>query len=103
MSKTARRRIVRERAAAGKKIPDGVEFVVVMGTATGRGDSIISKTAQWPSELQKQGVPVVEVKLVHFLAVRSRTGARAVVEAIRTPQPRWSAERVEQARKALFD
>ena len=103
MTKKARRRFNKARARAGKKIPDTVEFVVVMGTVTGTGDTLIKKPAQWPKDLQDQGIPVVEIKTAHYLAVRGKTGARKIAELVKDAQPRWTAEQVEKAVDDLLD
>lgn len=101
LSRKARRDF--NKARTDKKIPPAVEFVVVMGTGGGSGDTVVKNDSQWPVDLQEQGVPVVEVKAIHYLAIRGEKGAKKVAELATTPQPRWSAERVEKARKDLLD
>ena len=74
-----------------------------MGTGTGTGDTVIAKDSQWPQDLQRQGIPVVELKAIHYLAPRSRKGAGKIAELVTTPQRRWSAERVARERERLLD
>lgn len=101
LKKEARREFLAARA--DKKIPDAVEFVVVMGTGAGDGDSAVSRESAWPQELRLQGVPVVELNTLHFAAVRGKKGAALITELATTPQPRWSAEQLADAEKALLD
>lgn len=89
------------RLRAGRRIPDGVEFVCVIGDATGFGDLVISDRTQWPEDLREQGVPAVRLRATHF-GMRSRTVAGTLARLVREPQPRWTQDQVDfAARKFL--
>ncbi len=100
LTKAERRRELRSRLDVS--IPDGVEFVCVVGTGGLLGDGIVSTRSQWSPDLQAQGVPAVTVATDHLSMVRTAAGAEAIAELVRTPQPRWSQARVAAARKAIF-
>jgi pimeloyl-ACP methyl ester carboxylesterase len=100
LRKEEREAVVKER---GAKVPDGVEFVVMLGSLAGQGDGVLSKDSQWPADLRAQGIPVVKVEAAHGLVMRLESCALTLCRLIATPQPRWSAEGVEAARKELLD
>jgi pimeloyl-ACP methyl ester carboxylesterase len=84
---------------ADKTIPPGVEFVCVIGCGYGLGDGVVSCAAQWPADLQRQGVPAVGLITTHFFAMRNEGNAVKLAELVRTPQRRWSDEEVAVAKK----
>jgi len=92
-----------ERAKRGVRIPDGVEFVSVVGSLAGSGDGVLSKPSQWTPDLQDQGIPVVKLDTAHGLAMRSESCARTLCRLLPTPQPRWPKEGVEAARTEILD
>lgn len=92
-----------ERAKRGVRIPDGVEFVAVVGSLAGQGDGVLSRSSQWSPDLQEQGIPVAKLDTVHGLAMRSESCARTLCRLLVTPQPRWPKEGVEAARKEILD
>ncbi|HLG42877.1 MAG TPA: hypothetical protein VI643_05890 [Planctomycetota bacterium] len=100
LSKEARRKSAEMRA---KNIPASVEFVVLMGTGAGSGDSVVTCESQWPQDLQKQGIPVAAVSVLHFQAMRTSKAAAKLAELVSTRQPRWTGEQVEKARAELLD
>ena len=103
LTKEARRKVNEARAKEKKKIPDAVEFVVVMGSVLDRGDLILRRSSQWSKELRDQRIPMVELNRIHYLTVRSKKGARKIAELVTTPQPRWSAEKVKKEVDKLID
>jgi hypothetical protein len=100
LTKAARRRAEKERATRG--IPPGVEFVCVVGTGTLTGDGLVQLRAQWPEDLQFQGIPAVAVAATHWATVRSARGAELVARLVRERQPRWTRDEVAAARKRLL-
>ncbi len=100
LTKEQRRREIGSRLDVN--VPDDVEFVCVVGTGAWTGDGVVAARSQWPSDLQAQGVPAVEVRTDHLSAVRAAAGEDAIAGAVRTPQPRWSPARVAAARKAIL-
>jgi pimeloyl-ACP methyl ester carboxylesterase len=100
LTKDERRREMRERLDV--TLPEGVEFVCVVGTAGVTGDGVVSRRSQWPPDLQSQGVPAVTVTSDHLSMVRSAAGADAIAELVRTPQPRWSPAKVAASRKSVL-
>jgi pimeloyl-ACP methyl ester carboxylesterase len=99
LSKADRKAVLAKRA--GKRIPDGVEFTVVVANGLGNGDTVVSAESQWPPDLRAQGIPMVEVGSIHYTVPRSRSTAAKVAELVSTPQPRWSAEQVKRAHALL--
>src|SRR5262249_18474068 len=55
---------------AGKRIPDGVQFVCAVGAGMGISDGVVSTHSQWPEDLQRQGIPAVLFRTEHLGAVR---------------------------------
>lgn len=96
----------RQKAAdsrAGKTIPPETQFLCVVGTTTGtNGDGIVSRLAQWPEELQRQGIPAVLVSTTHFTVMRSSKVAERLAEFVRTPQPRWSERQRDVLQKQIL-
>lgn len=90
-----------ERVAASldKKIPEHVEMVVVMGDGFAVGDLAVRDEWQWPPDLQAQGIPVVQLRTMHFTAMRSPWVIPKLVALVVEPQPRWTPEQVEAARR----
>jgi pimeloyl-ACP methyl ester carboxylesterase len=86
----------------GKKIPDGVEFVCVVGNGLVTGDGVVSTRSQWPEDLQAQGVPAVTLGTEHWEALRSERAAQVIAALARVGQPRWNPAQVDAMRKQLF-
>jgi pimeloyl-ACP methyl ester carboxylesterase len=100
LTKEDRHRALRGRLDVG--LPDGVEFVCLVGTMALTGDGVVSCRSQWTADLQEQGVPAVALAVDHLSVVRTALGAARVAELVRAPQPRWSQAQVAAARKALL-
>jgi len=100
LTKEERRRELQSRLDVS--VPDDVEFICVVGTAAGSGDGVVSSRSQWSPDLQAQGIPAVTVPTDHLSMVRSKEGAKAIAELVRTPQPRWSPAKVAAARKTIL-
>ncbi len=83
-------------------IPDGVEFVCVVGTGAWTGDGVVSSRSQWPPDLQAQGIPAVKVATDHLSMVRGSAGDETIAAVVRTSQPRWSQAQVAAARKIIL-
>jgi pimeloyl-ACP methyl ester carboxylesterase len=100
LTKEARSRAFQERR--GKRIPENVEFVCVLGNGLVYGDGITSTRSQWPDDLQVQGVPVVIAKTEHWEVMRSERSAIMIARLVRENQPRWDAAKVAAMRKHLW-
>lgn len=100
LSKEARQLCLKERT--GKKIPDGVQFICLVGNGAGPGDGVVSCRCQWTEDLQKQGIPADLLGLTHFRAMRSAEGAAKIAELIRDKQPRWDALKVNLAKPKIL-
>lgn len=85
------------------RIPEGVEFVVVIGSVAGSGDGVVSRASQWSPDLRNQGIPALKIDALHCGAMRSDACVKVLCGLVTRPQPRWSAEDVETARKQLLD
>lgn len=100
LSKEVRTETCRQRG--DKLIPDQVQFVCVIGTMLSLGDGVVSCPAQWPEDLQRQGIPAVILRTDHFSAVRTQAHAKFLAQLVCTEQLRWSIAEVETNRKKLL-
>jgi pimeloyl-ACP methyl ester carboxylesterase len=102
LSVAGRQRCLKDRCQL--QIPDRVQFLCVVGTTDGKqaDDGIVSRATQWPLDLQKQGIPAKVLPVSHNGSVRSEKGAKALAELVRQECPRWSAEQVRTAGKAIL-
>lgn len=96
-----------DRAAAAKsridkKIPANIEFVCVVAATNWFSDGVVRRDAQWPAELQAQGVPAELLYVPHIGAMYSTRLAKRIAALVTTPQPRWSAERMIAARPKVL-
>lgn len=101
LTKEARKAFLEGRA--GKRIPESVQFVCIVGDGGGAGDFVVSDDSQWPPELQGQGIPAVQLRTLHFTAMRSDRIGRTIAELVRNDQARWDEERVASARKEMLN
>jgi pimeloyl-ACP methyl ester carboxylesterase len=99
LSPRARARHLQERQQ--KRIPEGVQFVCMVGNGLVEGDGVVSTWSQWPEDLQRQGIPVHLIHADHLRAARSRAGVEMITQLVEDNQPRWSAFDVAIARKRL--
>jgi hypothetical protein len=100
LTREARTTALQERS--DRCVPEGVEFVCVVGQlGRTKGDGLVTGTSQWTEELQEQGVPVVTVPAVHMTVMMTNAATEAIVELVKNPQPRWKPAEVEAARKRL--
>jgi len=95
-----RTKCLKERA--GKSIPEKVQFVFILSNIAGETDGLVRCDCQWTPDLQRQGVPVVVIQVVHPMVPRVAKGVEAIATAVRQDQPRWKPERVKEAHKMLF-
>lgn len=89
---------------AEKTVPKTVQFVCVVakdGPKT-TSDGVVPCNCQWTADLQAQGIPAVAVVSGHREVVHTAKAAEAIARVVRTPQPRWSAETVDQARPEIL-
>jgi len=100
LTKQARLRALQERR--GKKIPEQVEFVCVVGDGLIFGDGVVSTRSQWPEDLQAQGVPAVPLRTEHWEAVRGAQAAQVIANLVRDKLPRWDAVQVAAMRQRLW-
>jgi hypothetical protein len=90
------------RARLAVTIPEGVEFVCVVGTVALTGDGVVSCRSQWSEDLQAQGVPAVGWAVDHLSVVRSPQHAERLADLVRLPQRRWTQAEVAAGRKAVL-
>lgn len=100
LSRRSRLRILEERRE--KRIPDGIEFVCVVGNGLVLGDGVVSTRSQWPEDLQAQGIPAVPLSAEHWNALSETRGVQLIARLVRENQPRWDAVQVETLRRVLF-
>lgn len=97
----------RQKCLAGRKglrIPDKVQFVCVVAHSKEKRDTdgLVPCVCQWPEDLRQQGIPAVRVTITHHMAVRNPRGTAAVVDLVKTEQPRWTADRVREKKKDIL-
>lgn len=100
LTKEERRRALGARM--GKLIPQGVEFVCVVGTGTVVGDGLVAARSQWTEDLQRQGVPAFGINASHWTVLRGKKGVELVANLVRESQHRWEPATIEAARRQLF-
>jgi pimeloyl-ACP methyl ester carboxylesterase len=83
-------------------VPEGIEFVCIVGTGAWTGDGVVSSRSQWSPDLQAQGIPAVKVPTDHLSMVRGSAGDETIAALVRTPQPRWTQGQVAAARKKIL-
>lgn len=88
---------------AEKRIPDGIEFVCIVGDGGGLGDFVVADDSQWPEDLRLQGIPAVQVIAAHFTAMRSDKVANEIARLVREPQARWNEAQVEAGRRDILE
>ncbi len=91
---------LKERAA--KTIPNAVQCVCILSNADGDSDGLVRCDCQWTPDLQRQGIPVVTIKVAHRTVPRVANGVAAIAAAVRQEQPRWKPERVLAMKNELF-
>jgi hypothetical protein len=87
---------------AGKSIPNAVQCVCILSNAAGDSDGLVRCDCQWTPDLQRQGIPVVTIKVAHPTVPRVAKGVAAIAAAVRQDQPRWKPERVLAVKNELF-
>jgi pimeloyl-ACP methyl ester carboxylesterase len=100
-SLTKKERLMRAEQREDKKIPDNVEFVCVVGAAGPHGDGIVSRSSQWPADLQKQGIPAIRLATTHLTVFRSPAMVDRIAEVVQEDHPRWPREKVQAMRKSI--
>jgi hypothetical protein len=87
-----------------KLVPAKVQFVCVIARseAGSKTDGVVPCVNQWTADLQTQGIPAICVVCGHREAVRDAKIAETLASVLRDKNERWSAERVEKARKDIL-
>ena len=87
-----------------KQIPARIQFlcVVARGDGVSGTDGVVPCISQWPEDLRKQGIPAVGLLGGHRDMMNEAKLAVSLGRLICAPQPRWNAERIEQARKEIL-
>jgi pimeloyl-ACP methyl ester carboxylesterase len=100
LSKDARQAAMRARADL--PLPADVEFVCVVGSFGRSGDGLVRYDNQWPTDLQRQGVPAMLLPVPHLTAMHSKLVAQTLADLVRRPLPRWTPTQVEAARTRIL-
>ncbi len=88
--------------ADGTRLPEGVEFLCVVGDAVVKTDWVVTCRSQWSDDLQDQGVPAVRLHVSHAAVVEKPECIGAIARAVREPAPRWDRNRVQVERHAIL-
>jgi len=87
---------------AGKKIPDGVQFICLIAKEKNKDtDGVVPCASQWTADLHKQGIPAVCVVGGHRDVLRDAKLAVTVAELVNGNHERWPAERIEKVKKEI--
>ena len=102
LSENGRQQCLKDRAA--KQIPAKIQFVCVVARGDGKtgSDGVVPCVSQWTADLQKQGIPALGMLGDHRAVVRDSKMAQTIAEAVNGAQSRWTAERIEKAKKEIF-
>ncbi len=100
-SLTKKERLVWNELRDDKKIPANVDFLCVVGATGPHGDGMVACVSQWPSDLQKQGIPAIRLATTHVTVLRTPKTAEKIAELVRVEHPRWSTEKVVSLRKTI--
>jgi hypothetical protein len=98
LTREARERSLRLRRVRKLKIPDGVQFVCVVGKARFLGDGVISARTQWSEDLQELCIPARVIRTTHEDAVEDPKTFVLLRELIVKPQPRLPRHRIPALR-----
>ncbi len=79
----------------GKRVPEGVDFLVAICDGAALGDGVVTDQAQWPETLRRQGIAAVQVPALHFTATRGRLMAARISAWVRDEHPRLTPEEVD--------
>ena len=86
---------------ADKKIPTSIDFLCVVGATGPHGDGFVSCESQWPTDLQKQGIPAVRLATTHLTVLRASKSVDKIADFVREDHPRWSTDKVLSMRKSI--
>ena len=90
------------RAAPASMIPEGVEFICLVGDAAVKSDWVVSCRSQWSDDLQDQGIPAVRLRASHLAVVQKPESIITIAHAVREPAPRWDRSRVQLERHGIL-
>jgi pimeloyl-ACP methyl ester carboxylesterase len=100
LTKEGRESCCRQRP--GRKIPEHIQFVSVVGAGGVIGDGIVSCSCQWSSDLQDQCIPAIVLATTHFTAMSSTRVAALLARLVRDKHPRWEAAQIRALRVDLL-
>jgi pimeloyl-ACP methyl ester carboxylesterase len=92
-------------AARSSDIPiaAGIEFCCVVSKVPRlSGDTLVSLASQWPTDLQRQGIPASLVAANHFDAIKAPHAVERIAELARERVIRWTPAQVETGRQIIF-
>lgn len=100
LSQEARQRATSERA--GKSVPSRVQFVAVVVKLEKKDtDGVVKVQAQWPEDLQQQGVPAVGIDGNHMTVMDEKFTAMTLSRLIRENHPRTATDRMRTSQIRL--
>src|SRR5207247_1995436 len=102
LTEECRQKCLKERA--NKLIPKNIQFICVISRTDEKSttDGVVPCLCQWTADLHKQGIPAILVTGGHRDTVRDAKLAVTLARLVHDNQERWSADRVEQAKKDIF-
>jgi pimeloyl-ACP methyl ester carboxylesterase len=100
-SLTKKDRILSSEIRDDKRIPANVDFLCVVGASGLHGDGMVACKSQWPTDLQKQGIPAIRLTTTHLTVLRAPKTVERIAELVWEDHPRWSADKVEAMRKTI--
>ncbi len=100
LTKEARHKALQARQ--DRVIPEGVQFVCVVGIGAPGGDGLVARECQWSEDLQRQGIPAVALDTTHPTAMRGARSIEAIGKLVTQELKRWSGEQVAMGRKEIL-
>jgi pimeloyl-ACP methyl ester carboxylesterase len=100
-SLTKKDRLVWNELREDKRVPANVDFLCVVGATGPHGDGMVACKSQWPTDLQKQGIPAVRLATTHLTVLRAPKTVEKIAELAWMDHPRWSAAKVQALRKSI--
>ncbi len=91
-----------EAARRRPSVPEDVDFLVVVCDGTGLGDGVVADDAQWPEDLQRQGIAAVRIRALHFTATRGERMAERIAAWVAADHPRLGEAEIAETRREVL-
>jgi pimeloyl-ACP methyl ester carboxylesterase len=100
-SLTRKERLALTEQREDRRIPADIQFLCVVGAAGHYGDGVVACRSQWPTDLQRQGIPAIRLTTTHLTVLRSAKTVDRIAELVGDSHSRWPPDKVQSMRKAI--